>query len=282
MILTGSRKVLRVFMKLVELKPFSGAYEYRELLQKMTKRAILARYRGSWLGLFWSLLTPLLLLLIYMFVFGVVFQTRWPQAAGGGENFAPLLFCGIIVHLFFAEIITSAPRLIVDHASYVKKVVFPIEILSWISLGAAAFHFLVALFILLVFTLLFGSGLSWTLLSIPFLTASVMLYLLGLSWLVSACGVYIRDVSYIAGFISTAMVFISPVFYPASAVKGVFAIIMNANPLTFYIEAFRSVVVYGEPVALGSFFLAILLALASCLIGFFFFERVKAGFADVL
>jgi len=269
-------------MKIELLKPFSVAYQYRELLQKMTKRAILARYRGSWLGLFWSLLTPLLLLLIYMFVFGVVFQTRWPQAASGGENFAPLLFCGIIVHLLFAEIITSAPRLIVDQASYVKKVVFPLEILSWISLGTAAFHFLVALFILLMFVLFFGNGVSWTLLYIPLLTATFMLHLLGLSWLVSACGVYIRDVSYIAGFISTAMVFISPVFYPASAVKGFFAMVMDANPLTFYIEAFRSVIVYGEPVLLSDFFIAMILAIFSCIIGSLFFGRVKAGFADVL
>ena len=263
-------------------KPFGRAYQFRELLEKMTKRAILARYRGSWLGIFWSLLTPLLLLLIYMFVFGVVFQTRWPQTGEGGGNFAPLLFCGIIVHLLFAEVLNTAPRLIVDNANYVKKVVFPLDILSWISLGTAAFHFLVALFILLVFVLFSNNGLSWTVLYVLPLTAIFLIHLLGMSWLVSACGVYIRDISYVAGFISTAMVFISPVFYPSSAVKGAFAVVMDVNPLTFYIEAFRSVVVYGEPIALADFSFAAFLSLLSFLIGFLFFERVKDGFADVL
>lgn len=264
------------------LAPFIRVWQYRELVFGMTKRAILARYQGSWLGLFWTLLTPLLLLLVYMFVFGVIFKARWPQAEGGEGNFAALLFCGIIVHMFFAEILASGPRLIVDNANYVKKVVFPLEMLSWISLGTAAFHFMIAIFVLFAVVILSGGGLSWTLLYVPLLTLIFMVHLLGLSWMVSACGVYVRDISYVAGFVVTAMVFLSPVFYPASAVPKAFAIVMNANPLTFYIESFRRVVVLGEPILFIDIMWAAVLAVVFFAVGIWFFSRVKKGFADVL
>ncbi len=264
------------------LAPLIHAWRYRELLYEMTKRSILARYRGSWLGIFWTLLTPFLLLLVYMFVFGIVFKARWPQPDGTEGHFAPLLFCGIIVHMLFAEMLSSAARLIVDNANYVKKVVFPLDILSWISLGTAVFHFVVAIIVLFGVVIVSGGGLSWTVLYVPLLTLIFMVHLLGMSWLVSACGVYIRDVNYIAGFIVTAMVFLSPVFYPASAVPKAFAMVMNANPLTFYIESFRRVVVLGEPVLFVDLAWAICLAVVSFVVGFWFFKRVRKGFADVL
>ncbi len=264
------------------MNSLKSAWQHRQLMFEMTRREILARYQGSWLGLFWTLLTPLLLLLVYMFVFGVVFKARWPQVDGGDTNFSTLLFCGIIVHMFFAEVLSAASKLIIDNANYVKKVVFPLDILSWVSLGEAAFHFAVAVLVLFGLVIVTGVGLHWTLLYIPILMVIFSMHLLGMSWLVSACGVYIRDVKYVAGFVVTAMVFLSPVFYPASAVPESFAMVMNINPLTFYIEAFRSVVVLGEAVAVSELAWAALLAVLSFVIGFWFFERVKKGFADVL
>lgn len=263
-------------------KPFFQMWQFRELLSSMTRREVLARYQGSWLGLFWTLLTPLLLLFVYMFVFGIVFKMRWPEVNGVEPNFSSLLFCGIIVHMFFAAVLSGAAELIVNNANYVKKVVFPLDILSWVDVGEATFHFLIAVLVLFGVVIVSGGGLSWTVLYVPLLTLLFVIHLLGMSWLVSACGVYIRDVSYVSGFVVTAMVFLSPVFYPASAVPKSFAIVMNANPLTFYIEAFRSVVVLGQPVAILSLIWAAILAILSFVIGFWFFEHVKKGFADVL
>jgi lipopolysaccharide transport system permease protein len=264
------------------MKAITSAWQHRQLVFEMTRREILARYQGSWLGLFWTLLTPILLLFVYMFVFGVVFKARWPEINGVTPNFSSLLFCGIIVHMFFAEVLSAASSLVLDQANYVKKVVFPLDILSWISLGEAAFHFLVAVLVLFGVVIVSGGGLSWTVLYVPLLMLIFMVHLLGMSWFVSACGVYIRDVKYVAGFMVTAMVFLSPVFYPASAVPDSFAMVMNANPLTFYIEAFRSAVVLGQPVPLAELAWAMVLALLSFAVGFWFFERVKKGFADVL
>ena len=261
------------------LTPFKSVVHHRDLLFGMTRREVLARYQGSWLGLFWTLLTPLLLLLVYMFVFGVIFKARWPQVNGVEPNFSSLLFCGIIVHMFFAEVLSGASALMLDNKNYVKKVIFPLDILSWVSVGSAMFHFAVAVLVLFGLVLVVGQGLSWTILYVPLLVLLFVVHLLGMSWFVSACGVYVRDISYVSGFVVTAMIFLSPVFYPASAVPESFAMVMNANPLTFYIEAFRSAVVLGQPIALADLAWAALLAFA---MGFWFFQRVKKGFADVL
>src|SRR5690606_2162284 len=154
-------------------------WRYRELIGAMARREILGRYRGSWLGIFWSLLTPLLLLGVYTFVFGVIFQARWPQTSGVDENFAALLFCGIIVHGFFAEILTRAPRLILDNANYVKKVVFPLDVLAWIASLTSAFHVLIAFLVLLVFVLAVGKGLALSLLLLPLWLMCFLLLVMG-------------------------------------------------------------------------------------------------------
>ena len=272
----------RIADKIWLLKPIISAWQFRDLIIGMAKREVLGRYRGSWLGIFWSLLTPLLLLLVYMFVFGLIFKARWPQSDGVDENFASLLFCGIIVYITFSEILTRAPRLIVDNASYVKKVVFPLDILSWVAVANALLHFFIYGAGLLIFVLLFGNGLSWAMLYLPVMVGLFMVNLLGIAWLVSACGVYIRDVTYIAGFVATAMMFLSPVFFPKSAVPEKFGLLMDMNPLTFYIEAFRSVLIIGEPPELSAILLASIFSLLSFVVGYWFFERVRKGFADVL
>ncbi|WP_409524927.1 ABC transporter permease [Nitrincola sp. MINF-07-Sa-05] len=265
--------------------PFAAlrrAWQFRELISGMAKREVLGRYKGSWLGLVWTLLTPLLLLLVYMFVFGVIFQARWPQSEGVDGNFAALLFCGIIAFFMFSEVLTRSPRLIVDNANYVKKVVFPLDALIWVAVATALFHFLISFVVLLGFVLVSGVGVSVYLLYFPVITGLLVVFLLGLSWFLSALGVYIRDVSYIAGFLSTALLFLSPVFYPASAVPESFRILMDLNPLTFYIEAFRSVAVLKQAPDYMSMLLATAVSLGVFALGYWFFQRVRKGFADVL
>lgn len=262
--------------------PVQLLWHFRRLTLNMARREVLSRYRGSWLGLVWTLVTPLLLLLVYMFVFGFIFKARWPQSSGVDEGFAALLFCGIIVYLMFSEVLNRAPRLIVDNVNYVKKVVFPIEILSAVSIVNALFHFCIAALVLLVFVLFSGKGLSLALCYFPWLVLIFMLFLAGLSWFVSALGVYIRDVVYVTGFLTTALTFLSPVFYPKSIVPERFAMVMDLNPLTFYIEAFRSIMVLGQEPPLSALLIASAVALLVFVVGYAFFQRVKKGFADVL
>lgn len=266
----------------VVLPAVGHLWRYRELIGAMARREILGRYRGSWLGIFWSLLTPILLLGVYTFVFGVIFKARWPASQGVDQNFAALLFCGIIVHGLFAEMLTRAPRLIVDNANYVKRVVFPLDVLAWIAAFASVFHFFIAFLVLILFVLVFGDGLSWTLLAVPVLLCSLLLLIVGVAWFVSALGVYLRDLTYVANFLATALIFLSPVFYPSSAVPESFALAMNINPLTFYIEALRDLVVLGQLPPLWSSLLAAVVALVVFIAGFGFFQRVRSGFADIL
>ncbi len=264
------------------LVPLRRAWRYRELLSGMTRRELLARYRGSWLGIFWTLLTPFLLLLVYVYVFGLIFQARWPSSDGVDANFTSQLFCGIIVHFALAEILAAAPRQIINNANYVKKVVFPLDLLSWSIVFTTLFHFSISFIVLLGFVQFVGQGLSWSLFYAPVIAAVFFPFLLGIAWLLSALTVYVRDVTYVAGFLATALLFLSPVFYPASAVPESFAVIMGINPLSYYIEAFRDVVVLGQApdwIATGR---ALLVALATYLFGYWFFQRVERGFADVL
>lgn len=259
-----------------------GLLAHRQLVFAMTSREISARYKGSWLGIFWSLLTPILLLLVYTFVFGVIFQARWPQSHGVDENFTAMLFCGIIVHGVFAEVLTRAPKLIIENTNYVKRVIFPLEILSWISVLAALFHFLIAFVILVAFVVFYGNGITWLVLWLPVWMVGITLLMVGVAWFFSALGVYLRDLGYVAGFLAMVLIFLSPVFYPASAVPEGFAKVMTINPLTFYIESLRDLVVLGRLPEAAACIKAGVIALATFILGYAFFQRVRPGFADVL
>lgn len=258
------------------------AWRFRELLYGMARRDVLGKYRGSWLGVFWALLTPLLLLLIYIFVFGHIFQARWPQSEGVDGNFAALLYGGLVLYVFFSEVLTRSPRQVVENTNYIKKVVFPLDLLGWVTVSSALFHFLLSFVVLLGFVLLFGNGLSASLAWLPVLLLPFVLFLLGLSWFLGALGVYVRDTNYVAGFLATALLFLSPVLYPASAVPEQFRFLLDLNPLSFYIEAFRAIAVLGQAPDLQGLGTAWLVALGSFLFGYWFLLRVKKGFADVL
>lgn len=262
--------------------PFASLLVNRELIHSFSVREVQGRYRGSWLGFLWGLLTPVLLLLVYMFVFGVIFKARWPQVNGVDQNFAALLFCGIITYTMFSELLTKAPSIILENANYVKKVIFPLETLAWPALFNTLFHFFLSAIVLLVFVLFWGNGVTWTLALLPALLLIYILQLLGIVWFVSALGVYMRDVNYVAGFIATALFFLSPVFFPKSAVPESFARIMEINPLSYYIESVRQLVVLDSIPQLSDTIQASVIALLSFYFGYWFFNKVKRGFADLL
>jgi len=247
----------------------------------MTKREVVGRYKGSVLGLAWSFFNPVFMLVVYTFVFSMIFKSRW----GGDESktlFALVLFVGMIVLGLFGEVVNRAPSLILANVNYVKKVVFPIEILPVIAMGAALFHMLISLSVLLLAFILFNGFLHWTVIFTPLVLLPLVIVTLGISWMLAAVGVFLRDVSQTVGLITTILMFLSPVFYPVSAVPERFRPFIMANPLTFVIEQAREVVVWGHLpnlVGLGVYTtLAILIAWS----GYFFFQKTRKGFADVL
>ncbi len=256
----------------------------RQLIAQMTKREVVGRYKGSVMGLAWSFLNPVFMLAVYTFVFSVVLKSRW-TGEGGDESttgFAVVLFVGLIVHGLFAEVLNRAPTLILSNVNYVKKVVFPLEILPVIALGVAIFHGLVSIAVLLAAFFLFNGYLQWSVLLLPFVLLPLIVVTLGLAWFLASLGVFLRDVGQTIGIVTSVMMFMSPVFFPVSALPEQYRPLLMANPLTFIIEQSREVLIWGrlpDWAGLGAYLLA---ATAAAWAGYAWFQKTRKGFADVL
>lgn len=259
---------------------FEGLRRHRQLTLQMVKREVVGRYRGSMMGMAWSLFYPLLMLSVYTFVFTVVFNARWGSSVDKGD-FAALVFVGLVVHGVFAECLTKAPGLIVANANYVKKVVFPLDILAWVLAGSALFHGAVSLLILLAAQVLFAS-VPWTAILFPFVLLPLVFACIGLSWFLSAAGVYLRDISHVTGVASSLLLFMSPVFYPADALPEQFRFWLGINPLTYFIEESRAVLIFGRLPQGDAWLVAMAAGLLTAWGGFVWFQRTRRGFADVM
>ena len=219
----------------------------RALVMQMTRREVVGRYKGSVMGMAWSFFNPVFMLTVYTFVFSFVFKARW--GIGGDESrtqFAVVLFVGMIVHGLFAEVLNRSPGLVLSNVNYVKKVVFPLEILPVISMGAALFHGLVSLSVLLVAFFLFNGFVHWTVLFAPLIMLPLVMLTLGLAWMFASMGVFLRDVGQTIGIITMVMMFLAPVFYPITALPEKYRPWLLANPLTFIIEQMRAVLIWGQ------------------------------------
>lgn len=264
-------------------KLLNSIWRNRQLIWQMSRREVVGRYRGSVMGLAWSFFNPVLMLMVYTFVFSIVFKARW--GVGGDESktqFAVVLFVGMIVSGLFTEVLNRAPGLILGNVNYVKKVVFPLEILPVISMGAALFHSLVSLLVLLIAFTLFNGYLHWTAIFAPLVLLPLVILTVGLAWILTSLGVFLRDVGQTIGIVTMIMMFLSPVFYPVTAVPEKYRPFIMANPLTFIIEQAREVLIWGRfPNWLG---LAIytLIAIAIAWAGYAWFQKTRKGFADVV
>lgn len=261
---------------------FGSAIDNGSLLWQFSRREIAGRYRGSLIGFGWAVINPLLLLAIYTFVFSIVFQIRWDGPVTDRTGFALVVYAGMIVHGFFAECITRAPTLVVDHRNLVKKVVFPLQVLPWTVLLVAAFHFAIGVLILVVATLLKTGALAPTIVSLPVIIAPLALLALGCVYGFAALGVYLRDLSQVVGFIALTLLFLSPVFYPASAVPEAWRFVITFNPIATFIEMTRGALLFGIWPAAGPLLAMWALGIAVAWIGFYGFQRSRKGFADVL
>lgn len=261
----------------------ASLWHHRGLLDQLVRREISGRYRGSVLGLAWSFVNPLLMLLVYSFVFSVVFKARWGGPAEHSQvAFGLILFAGLIVHGLFAEVANRAPHLILENTSYVKRVIFPLEILPWVALGSALFHMGISLLVLLAGQLLLTHSLPWTVLALPLVVAPLALITVGFSWFLSAIGVYLRDIGQGIGLLTTVMLFLSPTFYPLSALPETARTLLYLNPLTFVIEQGRQVLLFGHWPNWGGLLLYLGISLVIAWGGFWWFQRARQGFADVV
>lgn len=260
----------------------ASLWRNRGLAVALTKREVVGRYRGSFMGILWSFFNPVFMLAVYTFVFSVVFKARWSGGSESRTEFALVLFAGMIVFGLFSECINRAPGLILANVNYVKKVVFPLEILPFISLGAAAFHLLVSIAVWLIFYLVFFGVPHLTILLLPLVLLPLVLFTLGLSWMLASLGVYLRDVGQIVGVFTTALLFLSPIFYPVTALPAEYQNLLHLNPLTPVIEQTRQVLVWGKLPDLGFWAGAMVAGSAAAWLGFAWFQKTRKGFADVL
>lgn len=257
-------------------------WRHRSLLLALAQRDVVGRYRGSVLGILWSFLNPLFMLSVYTFVFSVVFKARWGTYGDTKADFAINLFAGLIVFNLFSECVVRSASLITQNVNYVKKVVFPIEILPCVTLCSALFHGAISLLVWFLFYF-YCKGLPLPqACALPLVLTPLLIMTLGLSWLISSLGVFLRDISQVISLVVSVLMFLSPVFYPVSALPESLRWVMRLNPLSETIEGVRGVLLQGQlpnAVVFGAHLVFSLLFAWAC---FAWFQKSRRAFADVL
>lgn len=257
--------------------------DHWDLIIQMVSREIIGRYKGSFIGVLWLFLHPIMMLFVYTFVFSVVFQARWVDSVPESKTqFAFIMFVGMLIHGLFADVVNKAPNLILSNINYVKKVVFPLEILCIINLFEGFFHALMAFIVLIISLCVFNHSLSWTIIFFPLVLIPYLFFIVGVSWIIASLGVFIRDIGQAVSVLTTVLLFLSPVFYSKNALPKNFQRWMDLNPLTFVIEQSRNVLIWEKSPDWGVLLVYTLGSIAVMWIGYIWFQKTRKGFADVL
>jgi lipopolysaccharide transport system permease protein len=264
------------------LKQFMWPWSQRNLIWQFARREVLGRYRGSVLGVSWSVLTPMAMLAVYTLVFRHIFKAKWPGVDDGNLSFALNLFAGLLVFNWAAEFLSRAPRLVTEQPNLVTKVVFPLQVLPWSALLSSFFHAMVSCAVWLAGCLLFGQGMHLSWLALPLVFLALMPTLLGLGWILSALGVYFRDLAEIVGLFMGMMLFLTPVFFPLSVLPDFLQTWVQFNPLATPIEALRQIGLMGVWPKFSSLLQLFVVGLGLAMFGAWLFEKSRKGFADVL
>jgi lipopolysaccharide transport system permease protein len=255
---------------------------HRQLIKQLSLREIRSRYQSTVIGLGWTVIAPLTMLLIYTTVFGKLFPSRWiQQDQANPQEFALILFAGLLLFNFFAEVLGRSPGLVVSQPSYVTKIVFPVQLLPVVTVLAATVQLVVSLGLLCLGLLLSGVAHPHWLL-IPLAVGPLMLLTLGLAWALSATGVYARDISQLVAMVLAGLLFVSPIFYPISALSPTMQAFILFNPLTVPIEALRDIMVWGRLPNVGQLGVYWAIAVAVAIAGLRWFKWLRKGFSDVL
>lgn len=254
----------------------------RSLLVELTKREILGRYRGASIGLVWALISPFLMLMVYTLAFGYILRSRWPGTSGSTTDFALILFVGLLVHGFFAECLTRAPQLVLSNPGYVKRVVFPLEVLACSMTLTALFHLAMNVVVLVALKWFWHGELFWHTLLLPLVIAPLVVLAVAVGWFLSALGVYLRDITQIVGVLAAAMLFLSSAIVPVQSLPENYRWVFHANPLTLIIDQAREVVIWGRMPDWSALGLYSVCACILAMLALAFFRRIRGGFGDVL
>ena len=254
----------------------------RSTIRILAAREIRERIVGTYLGLGHYVLLPLMMLLVYAFVFSAVFAVRWPNATGSFGDFALRLFAGLIPFQFFAEVVNRAPSLVLENATYVRKVVFPLETLVPTAIASAAFAAGCSYLILLIGYLAIVGLPPLAILWLPLLWLPLVLLTLGVGWALASLGVFLRDLRQLVTIATSLLIFLTPIFYPLTMVPEPYRPLVLANPLSYLIESMREALFEGRPPSLLPMALSLLAGLIIAQIGYWGFMRTRKAFADVM
>ena len=267
------------------MKPsfISRIWQQRELILRLAQRDVLLRYRGSLVGWGWTLLNPLMMLAIYTFVFSTIFKARWELNKDlGPAGFALNIFAGMVVFALFSECANKAPALITSNSNYVTKVRFPLEALGCATVLSALFHAATSALILLVFRVIVTGSFPWSALLLPVVWLPYVMGTLAATWLLSGLGVYLRDLNQFVVVATSALMFMSAVFYPLAALPQRWAPIFRLNPIASWVEQTRSVIVLDHLPSVGALAIELTIACVVCEWSLRLFNKAGRGFADVL
>jgi lipopolysaccharide transport system permease protein len=256
-------------------------WRHRSLVIELVKREFTGRYRGSFGGMLWSFVQPLFLLGVYTIAFGVVLKTRW-GITGNTEEYAFMLFAGLIIFNTFAECLKRAPTLITANPNFVKKIVFPLELLPLVMALAAIVHALISVAVWICgYVVIFGLP-KLTLLYFPLVLAAFFPVILGLGWLLAALGVIVRDIDQLTGIVAHALLFLTPIFFSIDSSPKLLQQVLAANPLTFIVDQFRQVMFIGNPPNLVGLVAYSMFATAFSAASLFLFRCLRTTFADLV
>lgn len=251
-------------------------------IKLLAEREIRSKIIGTYIGLGHYVLLPLLMLLVYSFMFSVVFKARWADANDGFGGFAIRVFVGMIAFQFFSEVITRAPGLVLENPTYVKKVVFPLETLVPTAIAVSLFSAFVTFVVFLAAHLLLVGLPPATTIFVAVIWPPLIMMTAGIAWVLASLGVFLRDLRQLVTVIVPALMFISPIFYPISMVPNGFSLLIALNPLSIPIEMMRDAIFSAkapDPVVLTGFYIG---SFAVAQLGYWMFMRTKKAFADVL
>lgn len=255
---------------------------HRKLILRLTKRDIIGRYKGSLFGILWSFFNPVFMLMVYTFVFSFIFKARWSIGSSSKTEFALVLFSGLIVFNLFSECAIKAPGLILSNVNYVKKVIFPLEILPLVNSLSALFHAGISIIVWLMFYLVEIGLPPVSILLLPIVLIPLLLIITGIGWLFSALGVFLRDLGQMIPIFVTALMFLSPIFYPVTAIPEKYRLFLNINPLAPAISQLRQVMYWGSMPSWYEYAIYLIGSMVFAWCGFCLFQKTKKGFADVL
>lgn len=260
-------------------------YRHRSLIATLVRKELAGRFAGSVFGLLWFLITPATQIIIYTLVFGIVFQAKLPfraSAESSHQQFGVYLFSGLLIFTLLSEIVTRSPTLIISNPNFVKKVIFPIEILPVVTVLCALVNAGISFLLLVAALLLVMGTVSPFILFYPVCVLIMVPMLLGLSWFMAALGTFVRDIAQMVGLLLTVLMFVSPIFTPVTAFPDWLRLPILFNPVSLPVSFAHQALFQGawpDPVLMAVYVAASLLVMA---LGWMFFQRTRGGFADVL